>query len=232
VRHNRSTCTVKPLHNHTMRRLAEGLRLLMSLAMTALCAACVTADHTNDRYSKDFVNRCFSTRLEAIFLSRECTKGAWKYCDTVQPISADVHGPLFDYPPTLQAYRNDPDGWSRRIHQVEMHMQPRMEPDHVTIYGGLPVGTSVRVVQLQSNFNYENGTTWIAYAVVQDGEFKGRRLLLPNGDPSVVDWRYLARCDNDTATVPTSLRYGGISGANPFESHADRYGQTGKGWLP
>jgi hypothetical protein len=178
-------------------------RFLTVFALATLCAACVT-NHTTDQYAKDYVNRCFTTRTEAILLSRECSKGAWKYCDTVQPISPDIHMPQFDYPPTLQAFHEDPDGWTRRIDRVEMRRQPRLEPDHLVVYGGLPKGTELQVIELKSDSNYEVGTTWTAYAIVQNGEFHGRRLLLPTGD-SVVDWKYVARCNSDTA-VPDKSR--------------------------
>jgi hypothetical protein len=48
-------------------------------------------------------------------------------------------------------------------------------------------GHGTQIVELKSDSNYEVGTTWIAFAIVRNGEFRGRRLLLPTGD-SVVDW--------------------------------------------
>jgi len=170
------------------------IRTTTLLACASVFTACAT-NHTSDQYAKDYLNRCFTTRSEAIFLSRECRKGSWSYCDTAQPIAADVHIPGWDYPPTLQAFRDDPDGWSRRVHQSEMRRQPSLEPDHIVIYGGLPTHTNVKIVELQSVFNGENGALWMPYAEIQDGEFKGRRLLLPEGQFSPVNWQYVERCD-------------------------------------
>lgn len=47
------------------------------------------------------------------------------------------------------------------------------------IYGGLPGGTRLEVVQVLRWDSGDNGKFWIAYAVIQDGEFAGRRVLLP-----------------------------------------------------
>jgi hypothetical protein len=113
-----------------------------------------------------------------------------------EPIVNDVHVPAWDFPPTLQAFRDDPDGWSRRIHESERRRQPALEPDHIVIYGGLPVHTTVKIVEVRSVFNGENGALWMPYAEILDGEFKGRRLLLPEGEYSPVNWRYVKRCDD------------------------------------
>jgi hypothetical protein len=171
------------------------IKPLTLLACTSLFTACAT-NHTSDQYAKDYLNRCFATRQEAIFLSRDCHKGSWNHCDTAEPIVADVHVPAWDYPPTLQAFRDDPDGWSRRIHESERRRQPALAPDHIVIYGGLPVHTTVKLVELRSEFDGENGARWVPYAEIQDGEFKGRRLVLPKGEYSPVNWQYVERCDN------------------------------------
>jgi hypothetical protein len=163
-------------------------------ACASLFTACAT-DHTSDQYAKDYLNRCFSTRLEAIFLSRDCGKGTWTYCDSATPILPDVHVKGWNYPPTLQAFRDDPDGWSRRIHENEQHGQPALAPDHIVIYGGLPMHTTLKIVELRSQFDGENGARWMPYAEILDGEFKGRRVLLPEGNPSPIDWKFLERCE-------------------------------------
>jgi hypothetical protein len=62
-----------PLQRITSRKL----RLLLLSSMAALGTACATGDHTTDPYAKEFVNHCFMTRTEAMFLSRECWKDAW-----------------------------------------------------------------------------------------------------------------------------------------------------------
>jgi hypothetical protein len=107
------------------------------------------------------------------------------------------------YPPTLQAFREEPDLWSHRIHDALKANQPSLEPDYVVIYGGLPAGTSLRIVQVLSKFDGENGNYWMAFAVVLDGEFKGRRLLLPVAAASIADWEFVARCDNHQTSKAT-----------------------------
>jgi hypothetical protein len=160
----------------------------------SLFAACATK-HTNDQYAKDYLNRCYSTRLESIFLSRDCGRGTWTYCDTAIPILPDVHVKGWNYPPTLRAFCDDPDGWSRRIHENERRGQPGLAPDNIVIYGGLPIHTTLKMVELVSQFDGENGARWMPYAEILDGEFKGRRVLLPNGNLSPVDWDFLERCE-------------------------------------
>jgi hypothetical protein len=169
------------------------VRKMSLLAYTSLLTACTT-NHVDDQYAKDYLNRCFTTRSEAIFLSRECHKGSWTYCDTARPILATVHIPGSAYPPTLQAFHDDPEGWSHRIQENEKSKQPPLEPDHIIIYGGLPERTNLKIVSLQSVFDGENGARLISYAEIQDGEFSGRRLLLPEGNNSFINWQYLERC--------------------------------------
>jgi len=176
-----------------------GKRLTPVVAIATLFVACVTGDHTTDSYSGQFVNHCFVTLKEAIFVSHECWRGAWKYCDAVVPINPYPQSPsLTDYPPTLQAYRDSPDEWARRIHHFEVQNQPGAQPDRVTIYGGLPIGTTLRISQVLSKFDGENGRYWLTFAIVQNGEFKGRRLLLPRAAASVVNWQFLGTCDSST----------------------------------
>jgi hypothetical protein len=55
--------------------------------------------------------------------------------------------------------------------------------------------TTVKMVELRSQFDGENGARWMPNAEILDGEFKGRRVLLPEGDSSPVDWSFLERCE-------------------------------------
>jgi hypothetical protein len=168
----------------------RSIRTIIFVACAALLSACAN-QHKSDQYAKDYLNRCFVTRMEAIFLRRECRKGSWAYCDAAQPIAVG----RTDYPPTLQAFREDPEGWLQRIRETEIDRQPALEPEHVVIYGGLPVHTKLKIVELRSEFNGESGSLWMPYAEIQGGEFAGRRVLLPEGEASPVNWSYVERCD-------------------------------------
>jgi hypothetical protein len=183
----RQVCRDTRKHEHS----AVWLRLTATVAMATLCAACITTDRTADRYFSEFVDHRFTTLQEAMLVSRECWVGAWKYCDSAVPIGPKTNAIPTEYPPTLQAYQDDPGEWSRRIHSFERQRQPGAEPDHIVIYGGLPVGTTVKISQVLSKFDGENGSYWLAFATVQDGEFKGRRLLLPRAAASVVNRQFL-----------------------------------------
>ncbi len=57
------------------------------------------------------------------------------------------------------------------------------------------------IVQAIDMFDGEYGRYWMTYAIAQDGEFKGRRVMLPKAAASIADGDYLARCDNDTGTI-------------------------------
>jgi hypothetical protein len=81
-------------------------------------------------------------------------------------------------------------------YQVKLMMGVR-----AVVYGGLREGTELQIVELKSDSNYEVGTKWPACAIVQNGEFHARRLLIPMRD-SAVDWQYLARCDNPPRKAP------------------------------
>jgi hypothetical protein len=184
---------------------AMGLRLTATVAMATLCAACIATDRTADRYSSEFVDHCFTTLKEAMLVSRECWVGAWKYCDSAVPIGPETNALPTQYPPTLQAYQDDPGEWSRRIHSFERQRQPGAESDHIVIYGGLPMGTTVKISQVLSKFDGENGSYWLTFATVQDGEFKGRRLLLPRAAASVVNWQFLGKCETNRPAVGKPL---------------------------
>jgi hypothetical protein len=154
------------------------------IAMLAILAGCYTSavSDTDPRISA-LVHACFATVKESIVFSGRCEPmGTWVYCDTVQSLNPhpDPRWKFPQFPPTLQAYRDDPGYWPDRIHMAEKYRQgSQIQPDHVVIYGGLPIGTPLEIVEVSRWFNGENGTFWIAHAVIRDGEFKGRRIFLP-----------------------------------------------------
>lgn len=202
---------------------SKRLRLIV---LTALLAGCGGPVRETDPRIGALVHQCFTTANEAIFLSDTCDPiGSRTYCDTVRGLNPhpDPQWKQLQYfPPTLQAYRDDPIYWSGRIHEEKKYrLFEQLLPDHVVIYGGLPVGTQLEIVQLSRWFNGENGTFWIADAVIRDGDFKGRKILLPwpgrfspwidvpydrearaFRDPEA-DSRFLTKCDAK-ATGPVS----------------------------
>jgi hypothetical protein len=169
------------------------LRRLGLIASIALLAGCnVSAVRDDDPRISALIHQCFATLKESIFFSRRCQPmGTWAYCDTVRGLdpNPDPRWKFPQFPPTLQAYRDDPGYWSDRIHIAEKYGQRSLiQPDHVVIYGGLPIGTPLEIVEVSRWFNGENGTFWIAYAVIRDGEFKGRRIFLPSEGSGDIPW--------------------------------------------
>jgi hypothetical protein len=157
------------------------LTRLRSIALIALLAGCTANIRATDPRISVLIHQCFATVKESIFFSGQC-QPIGSYCDTLRSLNPqpDPRWQFPQFPPTLQAYRDDPVYWSGRIHEEEKYRQgSRIQPDHVVIYGALPIGTQLEIVEVSRWFNGENGTFWIAHAAVQDGEFGGRRLLLP-----------------------------------------------------
>ncbi len=159
--------------------------------MLFLLSGCLTTDHSSDPHLANLVNRCFKTINEALFVSRRCEPlVGHKYCDSAVMLGPNENSPRGGYPPTLRAYRSKPVYWSSQIHKYEkVRQRGQIGADHVVIYGGLRPGTRLKIVQVLRWFDGENGNFWIAFAAVQDGEFKGRRLLLP--DESGAQWSWL-----------------------------------------
>lgn len=94
------------------------------IAVGLLLTSC-TVDRTNDPRVSKLVNKCFATVEEAIFYSGWCkpigTLG-YSYCDRVESLNPHPHsgGAAADpFPPTLKAYRVDPNYWSARIHEAD-----------------------------------------------------------------------------------------------------------------
>lgn len=167
--------------------LAFSKRLAL-IVLTALLAGCpaTTAVRQTDPRIGAVIHQCFATVKEAIFLSTDCQPMfGYAYCDTVRSLDPEPHPnwQFPQFPPSLQAFRDDRLDWTRRIHEAEQYRRGHggieYRQDRVVIYGGLPVGTQIEIVQVSRWFNGENGTFWIAYAVILDGEFKGRQILLP-----------------------------------------------------
>jgi hypothetical protein len=117
-------------------------------------------------------------------------------------------------PPTLRAFREEPKYWSEEIQAQQKYFFGR-RGDNAVIYGGLPVGTPLVIVQVSRWSHGEDGTFWVAHARIRTGEFAGRRILLPwwgNGqrawirdeyDPQTksrnapdADPRYLTKCES------------------------------------
>jgi hypothetical protein len=165
-----------------VQSLVSSKRLRL-MALTALLAGCGGPVRDTDPRIGALIHQCFATVNESIFVSAKCQPvGTWAYCDTVSSLNphADPRWTFPHFPPTLQAYRDDPVYWSGRIHEEEKQRQRgQFQPDRVVIYGGLPIGTQLEIGQISRWFNGENGTFWVAYANIQDGEFKGRRIFLP-----------------------------------------------------
>lgn len=179
------------------------------VVLTVLLSGCGGPVRDADPRISGLIHQCFATVKESIFISGRCQAiDGWPYCDTVKSLDPAPH-PDWTFPqlpPTLQSYRDRQDYWSERIHTQQNHFY-RKHGDHLVIYGGLPVGTPLEIVQISRWFNGENGTFWIAYANIQEGEFKGRRILLPwqgldqhawisapfDHDPEV-DSDYLTKC--------------------------------------
>ena len=171
---------------------------LRSISLIVLLAGCnATKVHDTDPRISALIHQCFATVKESIFFSGHCQPiGSWTYCDTLRSLDPqpDPRWKFPQFPPTLQAYHNDPIYWSGRIHEEEKYRQrSHIQSDHVVIYGGLPIGTQLEILEVFRWFNGENGTFWIAYAVILDGEFKGRRLLLPwEGSSGDLPWLIFA----------------------------------------
>jgi len=131
-------------------------------------------------------------------------------CELIR-VSQAEHAQLVDverereFPWIHRRFQDDPGEWSRRIHGFERQRQPSAESDHIVIYGGLPMGTTVKISQVLSKFDGENGNYWLTFATVQDGEFKGRRLLLPRAAASVVNWQFLGKCETNWPAVGKPL---------------------------
>ena len=199
--------------------LSKRLRLIV---LTALLTACGGPVRDADPRIGGLIHRCFATVKESIFLSGRCQAiDGWPYCDTVKSLNPVPH-PEWKFPqlpPTLQDFQADPAFWTGQIH-VQQNYFYRKHGDHLVVYGGLPIGTRLEIVQVSRWFNGENGTFWIAYANIQEGEFTGRRILLPwqgfdshgwihaEYDPTTtkdpeVDSEYLTKCEAK-ATDPNS----------------------------
>ena len=168
------------------------LTRLRSIALIALLAGCTANVRDTDPRISALIHQCFATVKESMLISGKCQPlGTWTYCDTVRSLDPDPdpRWKFPQFPPTLQAYRDDPDYWSSRIHEEEKHRQgSQIQPDRVVIYGGLPIGTPLAIVQISRWFNGESGTFWIAYAVIRDGVFNGRRILLPWEGSGDIPW--------------------------------------------
>ena len=201
------------------------LNRLPLIVLTALLTGCpaTTAVRATDPRIGALIHQCFRTVKEAIFLSTDCQPNFdYAYCDTVRSLDPhpDPRWRFPRFPPTLQAYRDDPVYWSGRIHEAEKHRRGHggieSRQDRVVIYGGLPIGASLEIVQVSRWFQGENGTSWIANAVIRDGEFRGRQILLPwpgTGEEWIdaaldlktlvrnnpdVDSRFLTKCEAQT----------------------------------
>jgi hypothetical protein len=148
-------------------------------------------DKTNSPGLSEFVNHCYVTQRDAIYLNRDCNPD---YCDTLQPL--DQFASKRGYPDTLQRFRDDPGGWSSRIREGEDRLEPPLMPGHAVVYGAIPAGTSLTVVQIVSVFEGENGRFYRTFATFDSGEFKGRRVVLPRTDGGVIAHTYLERCEN------------------------------------
>jgi hypothetical protein len=170
--------------------LAARLKFLIAIGSAALLTAC-SMDKTNNPGLSEYVNHCFVTLQDAIYLSRECN--AYNYCDTVQSLNKFVT--KLGYPETLRQFRDDPGGWSARIRQGEDALEPPLKPGHTVVYGAIPAGTPLTVVQIMSRFEGENGRYYRTYAIFDSGEFKGRRIVLPRTNTGVIIDMYLARCE-------------------------------------
>jgi hypothetical protein len=164
--------------------------LIASIAILAGCNVSTVRDA--DPRISTLIHQCFATVKESIFLSGKCQPvGTWAYCDSVRGLDPhpDPRWTFPQFPPTLQAYRDDPGYWSGRIHMAEKYRQgSQIQPDHLVIYGGIPMGTPLEIVEVSRWFRGESGTDWIAYAVIRDGEFKGRRILLPWDGSGDIPW--------------------------------------------
>ncbi|HXC10056.1 MAG TPA: hypothetical protein VNV61_14085 [Steroidobacteraceae bacterium] len=176
-----------------LRLMRLRLMRLRLIALTALFTGCTTiAVSDTDPPIRALIHQCFATVKESILFSGKCQPmGTWTYCDTVMSLEPhpDPRWKFPQFPPTLQAYRDDPDYWSGRIHEEEKRRQgSQIQADRVLIYGGLPIGTPLEIVEISRWFNGENGTFWIAYAVIRDGDFNGHRILLPWEGSGDIPW--------------------------------------------
>ena len=190
------------------------------LLVVSMCG-CVDRDLSADPHiAGDFAHHKFVTREEAIFFSKECSRGAWTYCDFVMPIAP--HDMPTDsrtglpyprtFPPTLAAFEQDKTTWIARIRAWAVAGQPGLQPDHTQVYGGVPIGTIVEIEQVMSIFDGENGRYWRVFAVIQSGEFAQRRVILPQGGgipPAMVDWDFLER--TSITPNPSGLNFNGTS---------------------
>jgi hypothetical protein len=189
----------RPLVSHRTERVyvvniqclvfSKRLRLTALIALLAGCGGPVRDD---DARIGGLIHQCFATVKESLFVSANCQGiDGWSNCDTVKALRPEPlpSGVTRLHPPTLEAYRENPTYWSEQINS-EPYRFLSTRPDRWIIYGGLPMGTQLEIVQIARWSNGENGTYWIGHAVIQDGEFKGRRILLPWGDYGWIDAEY------------------------------------------
>lgn len=131
------------------------------------------------------VGHCFNTLVETMFVSRYC-QALGEYCDTAIDLSPyyknaveATHPVEANFPPTLKAYRDNQQFWIDRMRVDLARSQPGLMRDRVVIYGGLPVGTRIKIAQVRKWWDGEDGTYWIAVGTIESGEYQRRRLLLP-----------------------------------------------------
>ena len=198
------------------------LKRFKFILLAGMLAGCGGPVRDTDPRIGALINQCFATAKETIFISGNCQGvDGWSYCDTVKALNREQQRvasyPLL--PPTLRAFSEDSEYWSEQIRAQQKYFFG-WHGEHPMIYGGLPAGTSLEIVQVSRWFNGENGTFWVAHANIRNGEFKGRRILLPwegygqrgwireEYDPKAksrmapeVESDYLSKCES-TATAP------------------------------
>ena len=190
--------------------------------LTAVLAGCGGPVRDTDPRIGALIDQCFATAKETIFISGYCqgVDGS-SYCDTVKALNPEQPrvASYAHLSPTLRALSEDPAYWSEQIRAQQKYFFG-WHGEHPVIYGGLPAGTFLQIVQISRWFDGENGTFWVAHANIRTGEFKGRRILLPwegydqrgwireEYDPKAksrmapeVDSRYLTKCEAK-ATAP------------------------------
>jgi hypothetical protein len=190
---------------------ASSRRRCLIIALITLTSSCGGHVRDDDPRISGLIHHCFATVKESLFISGNCQniEGS-PYCDTVKALDAEQPSLSFaQLPPTLRAYHENPIYWAEQVHAVDRNLFGTHR-DNLTIYGGLPVGTPLQIVEVSRWFNGENGTFWIGHAIIKDGEFKGRRILLPwegHGQYGWIDAKFDIQARAESVIPEVDSRY-------------------------
>jgi len=150
-------------------------------------AGCLYRDATMDPVAEGISNRQFELVQDSILYQTVCVPiskflTGSSYCDTVQHLGDE---PCFA--PNAADYYQHQSFWDEKLRKCA-HDGDGAAKQKVLVYGLVTHGTSIKITEVASVQLGETGRCWFVAGQLEDGQYAGRRVLLPSCNHIGVSW--------------------------------------------